>query len=232
MAAVIVSKEQLEKWYVRDNLTQKEIGEKLGCGNAAISMQLKKYGLRRNTVYSYLGQTFGMLTPIKLIKRDKHGHMVFECQCQCGNLLSVTGYSLKTNNTQSCGCTSRKRGKNHNNWQGYEDIPSTTISSLKKGALNRDLAWGISAKDMWNQYIKQHKRCSLTNLPIYFAETRKKYTLQTASLDRIDSKQGYLVSNIQWVHKNINKMKQNLSQIDFIEFCRYVTEYNGDMNVT
>ena len=58
-------------------------------------------------------------------------------------------------------------------------------------------------------------------MPIVFAnsieEHKNGYT--TASLDRIDSSKGYTKSNIQWVHKDINKMKSDFSMLRFLELC-------------
>lgn len=33
-----------------------------------------------------------------------HGRTAWECQCDCGNILRVTGNALQRNNTKSCGC--------------------------------------------------------------------------------------------------------------------------------
>jgi hypothetical protein len=48
---------------------------------------------------------------------------------------------------------------------------------------------------------------------------------KTASLDRIDSSKGYITGNLQWLHKDINWMKNSFSQEDFIKLCRDVTRY-------
>lgn len=49
-------------------------------------------------------------------------------------------------------------------------------------------------------------------------------TTGTASLDRIDSSKGYIKGNIQWVHKDINKMKNNYNQAYFINLCALVVD--------
>lgn len=49
----------------------------------------------------------------------------------------------------------------------------------------------------------------------------------TASLDRTNSYKGYLKNNVKWVHKTVNKMKQNLSEEEFIYFCKLVTDYDN-----
>lgn len=49
---------------------------------------------------------------------------------------------------------------------------------------------------------------------------------QTASLDRIDNTKGYTEDNVQWVHKIINKMKSDLTQEDFIMWCKRINNEN------
>ena len=48
----------------------------------------------------------------------------------------------------------------------------------------------------------------------------------TASLDRIDSSKGYTTDNIQWVHKDINIMKNDYGNDYFIEICKKVAKNN------
>jgi hypothetical protein len=45
-------------------------------------------------------------------------------------------------------------------------------------------------------------------------------------LDRIDSSQGYVSGNVQWVHTIINFMKTSLPQREFIRWCRLVTDHS------
>ena len=84
---------------------------------------------------------------------------------------------------------------------------------------------------MWDLYLKQNKKCALTGLDICFGiygndklgGTRP----QTASLDRIDSTKGYLVGNVQWVHKDINNIKQDYSVDELIEYCDLIIKHKN-----
>lgn len=71
-------------------------------------------------------------------------------------------------------------------------------------------------------YTKQNGKCALSDLEIRFPSFGEKATSQTASLDRINSDLGYIKNNIQWVHKDINKMKWELSQDRFLELCKLI----------
>ena len=49
----------------------------------------------------------------------------------------------------------------------------------------------------------------------------------TASLDRIDSSKGYTKDNVQWVHKDINYIKRDLSDSEFITLCKKVATHRA-----
>lgn len=67
---------------------------------------------------------FGRLTVIKrvedYVQQNGHRTVMWLCKCNCGNKLIVQGSSLKSGNTQSCGCLSKEvvseTHKKHNNY--------------------------------------------------------------------------------------------------------------------
>jgi hypothetical protein len=59
-------------------------------------------------------------------------------------------------------------------------------------------------------------RCSRVHAP---------YLDNTASLDRIDSSLGYVRGNVQWLHKDVNWMKNTLDQDRFIELCKAIVNH-------
>ena len=61
----------------------------------------------------------------------------------------------------------------------------------------------------------------MSGLEILFPETTKERW--TASLDRKDSRKGYIKGNVQWLHSDINLMKQGIEQEKFIDMCRLIS---------
>lgn len=52
-----------------------------------------------------VGEKFGKLTVIALNEeKSKKGILVWDCQCDCGNKISVRGGNLKNGHSKSCGC--------------------------------------------------------------------------------------------------------------------------------
>ena len=59
-----------------------------------------------------IGQKFGKLTVLRDSgKRASNGGILWECQCDCGNIVNVIGSNLtrKKHPTQSCGCKTNSK---------------------------------------------------------------------------------------------------------------------------
>ena len=145
-----------------------------------------------------------------------------KCKCDCGNVRNVSCYTLiKGTSTQCLTCgNSLKKDKNPS-WKGFGDIPGKLISKLKRDAKTRGLEFNITIEDLDKKIKSQKYKCALTGV-----ELSTNYKSMTASVDRIDSSIGYVIDNIQWVHKDINMMKRNHSEEYFINLCKMVVDYH------
>lgn len=85
-----------------------------------------------------IGQTFGKLTVIEFIGRFrspglKQAFMVWNCQCECGEIKQVRGCHLGDGHTQSCGCLVREGNSNR-----QHSMSSTRVfgiwCDMRKGA--------------------------------------------------------------------------------------------------
>jgi len=104
----------------------------------------------------------------------------------------------------------------------YKEISTKYFSTIKHGAKSRNLELTITTEDIHNLWILQNKKCALSGLRIDFYKSND--IKNTASVDRIDSNKGYLLDNIQIVHKDLNKMKMEFSQEHFIAVCKLVAK--------
>lgn len=58
------------------------------------------------------GQQFGLLTVLhRAEKKNKGRHVIWLCQCKCGNLKEVNSSDLVTGHTSSCGCIKASTGE-------------------------------------------------------------------------------------------------------------------------
>ena len=84
----------------------------------------------------------------------------------------------------------------------------------------------LTLEDLKEQWEKQSGICPYTGINLILPSVTKEYTkINLASLDRIDSSKGYIEGNIQWVHKDVNWMKQDYSNDYFLNMCRTINDY-------
>jgi hypothetical protein len=104
--------------------------------------------------------------------------------------------------------------QNNPRWRGYKELTGVWLSEYRHGAETRNLAWDITPEDIWSQWIHQDGRCVYTGWLLTHGKD--------ASLDRINSAIGYVAGNIQFVHKDINRLKWNLDNDYFMQLCQAV----------
>ncbi|WP_394998897.1 hypothetical protein [Acinetobacter sp.] len=163
------------------------------------------------------GSLLVMYRDMSFIKR-----IFWVCKCDCGGFKSIAAKHLKNGSIKTCGASAHRANKNSPSWKGYEEICGKYFTQVQRGAKNRKFLFDISINDMWQQAIKQDKKCALSGLSLDFDTNAK----GNASLDRIDSTKGYTKENIQWVDKRINLMKMHIPQSEFIILCKLIANQN------
>lgn len=176
-------------------------------------------GKRKNLV----GKVYEKLTVIQFNGTDAWNKAEWLCQCECGKTVVVGVSSLNRGHTKSCGCL-RNIGNKTRLWKGHGDISGDSFSSIKRGALSRNLKFDITIEYIWKLYQKQNAKCALTNLDITLYKHKRTGIRATASLDRIDNTKGYIEGNVQWVHKHVNICKHTYSNEEFIQICNQVSK--------
>jgi hypothetical protein len=178
-----------------------------------------------------LGQRFGLLTVVEERPPTPVGHSTWLCRCDCGKEVVRTSTSMKRSQFSSCGCWHRE-GVDSPLYRGVGEISGNWFwSVIYRSASGRKSRYAIERKleiDIqfaWDLFLKQDRKCALSGIVLTFPKTSKKEDMKasTASLDRIDSLDGYTKENIQWVHKDINRMKNVFPNDHFIKMCTLVS---------
>ena len=168
------------------------------------------------------GQVFGNLTVMSVHR--VHWLNVgasWKCLCSCGTTRVVNASRLLNGHTKSCGCLSKNR------WTGEGDISGHFWSDITRNAHSRNLEVTVTLEGIWNLFLKQNRNCAISGVPLYFEHEmgNRMRDDKTASLDRIDSSKGYVEGNVQWIHKNLNAMKSDLSDQELIAWCKTIADY-------
>lgn len=191
---------------------------------------MKKHGYG----YRYIpkkGDKFSKWTVIDnkviMIGKEPRKSRAITCKCECGNIKIVRILSLIHGRTKGCNCIAGDK-KTKAIREAVGTLSRTQYTQFKHTATRRDISWELNMRFLWNLFIKQNKKCALSGveLKLDILIPRKNKT-NTASLDRIDSTKSYTKKNVQWVHKDINKMKSNFTDKEFIELCTLVYKYNN-----
>lgn len=222
----MIDKDYLQREYVDKKRSAKEIGIEVGKSDTQVRYWVRKHGLpihpRGGTLFtkSLVGQTFGDLKVLKQLKGNGNC-AIWECECSCGNLTKVKSPYLRRLEIKSCG-----KCKEHYNWKGCGELSGHYFAIIKTGANKRKIPFSLCIQELWELFLKQNRECALSGDKLHFARSYGA-TEQTASLDRIDSSKGYTIDNVQWIHKEAQTMKWNLSEDRFFDRLKKIYEKRG-----
>lgn len=220
-----MKKEELEKKYLLENKTTRQIAEDYKVTKTAILYWLKKYNIpRRNEgrkAIDFSNQKIGNLQILYRVPSKSHD-VKWQCICDCGYSFTVGSGALIDKQSSCYLCRNIRLAEIKKT--GYEEISIAYFNNIKRSAKNRNIDFDLKIQDLWALYLKQEKKCALSNLPINFRKRSKDTINNTASLDRVNSKNGYNINNVQWIHKDINRMKNSYSQEYFINICKLIAE--------
>ena len=150
---------------------------------------------------------------------------VVKCKCtKCNKEFEATFTNVYKGRYRSCGCTRHKIGPDNYKWKGHGEISLSVFKSLQRGAKLRNLSFEVDLPYLWQLFLSQNRRCALSNVEIHFTVSRL-LSAGNASLDRIDASKGYIEGNLQWVHVDVNFMKQSMTNDSFLHWIKTIYEF-------
>jgi len=158
---------------------------------------------------------------LTIIKEDGKidNYKAVVCQCRCGNIIRCKKTLINSGRKKSCGCMiteSEFVSKNIMRMYWVAIIANANI---------RGIHVKITPADLEEQINKQNFKCALSGLDIVLPKSSDDFLITrewTASLDRINSNKYYIKNNIQFIHKDINKMKMDLEENIFLAYCQAI----------
>ena len=222
------------KDYTYSNETKKGIRWKVKCEECEEEYEISETSFlakknqncdqHSHSYINLIGKRFGKLTVIGkdeeyyISPKHKNKYIRWICECDCGNTHSVMVGTLNAKKATQCKeCYYKSYSLN-----GY--ISNRYIARIKRNAKKRNLYFDkkIDREYLWNLFLKQNKKCALSNLSIHFAKTIKQQDCNrgtTASIDRIDSSIGYELDNIQLTVNPFNHFKNSYTLEEYYRMC-------------
>lgn len=186
-------------------------------------------------IKNIIGQRFGRLLVYSMSEeRGRRGQIKWNCLCDCGNKHSVTGESLRSGKSRSCGCLLIESRKSKLNRE--EALLRNLYSHIKTRYKKR---YGDKILDFDKFVELSKKNCHYCNeKPSHFINDyrhdkdkhgRLKKVSDTVvfynGLDRIDSNIGYLEENVVPCCKRCNIAKSNFDYNSFLNWVEKVYKH-------
>ena len=88
-------------------------------------------------------------------KRTKDGHVSWICQCDCGNTVIVSGKSLRTGVTKSCGCILKENTASRFKTHGKTGSPTyiTWLCMKRRCSYAKDKSYKNSTQRLPNKIL-------------------------------------------------------------------------------
>lgn len=216
----------LRREYTYKKQTIKQVAEKLKCTPYYVSKALRFFRISirppncASKPLDLNGERVGSLVLGPIKKRVK-GVIYRECVCDCGDVLLLPSGHVSD---------IRKRGgRRCYKCERIHNIPNSLWTRIELAAISRNLPYEVDREYLYNLHKKQKGKCVFTGWDIPFPKYIKDFAKgrMVVSLDRINSKKGYIKGNLQWVHKDINMLKMHRLDEDFIRICKAVSDWNS-----
>lgn len=101
---------------------------------------------------------------------------------------------------------------------------SRLLSGCKTRTLKNNIPFDLTKEQLIELFEKQNGKCALSNLEMQTVIKAGKNPFNV-SIDRIKPGRAYSLSNIRLVCNSINTMRSNLSDEEFLSFCKAVVDY-------
>jgi hypothetical protein len=177
-----------------------------------------------------IGEKFNHLTIIKFshfqIRKNSRNYFYYLCKCDCGKEKIIIKDSIVNGDTKSCGCYRIKMaGIAHRHHKGIASL-SRIYDLYKNRAKRKNILFALSLEEFKEITSQNCYYCGIK--PNQFIANHKKHyygIYKYNGLDRINSKYGYIKTNVASCCKYCNFAKNDLSITKFYKHIKKIYEH-------
>lgn len=172
------------------------------------------------------GKKIGRLTVLKESEtRTKHGMVMWECRCDCGNIRNIPGTTLRSGKSNSCGCILLEKIRLKPGEAAFNKLYAGYIL----GAKQRDLDFSLTKEKFKELTSSNCYYCGIgTSNECGNGKYKKSQffgNYKYNGIDRVDNKAGYIEDNCVPCCFKCNQMKLALSQEDFLDHINKIVKF-------
>lgn len=187
----------------------------------------------QHSIKNEIGKKYGRLTVIKKSDEKNDKGALWICQCDCGNIITVTGGNLRSGQVKSCGCYMIDRTREVNR----KDITGQKFGKLLALSVNEEESKKIKAT-MWNCQCDCGEKTVKRLTELTSGQVKSCGCLKTSFVE------GYIEDLL--IKGNINYIKEfcfgdlktprnGIPRFDFAIFNKYnelikIIEYDGEQH--
>lgn len=183
-----------------------------------------------------IGNKYGRLMVIKMLdEKGNRGQLKYLCKCDCGKSHIVTGESLRSGKSKSCGCLKKdfiEKNKFKRNMDRENAMLKIQYSHIKRRNKSKGFIDILSFDDF----------CRLSRMKCYYCDAEYSRVIEDRycemkekgkisdtilkinGLDRVDSSKGYAIDNVVPCCVTCNTAKNKMTQKEFKEWIKTVYE--------
>lgn len=174
-----------------------------------------------------VGNRYGKLMVIREAGRNKVGRVLWQCRCDCSNEVIITGTNLRSGVTKSCGCLRNEIfTRNAKILPPGQSCFNVLYRDYKNSAKKRELSFELTKEDF----------SFLTKMNCFYCGVEPKQIIRKErhngiyiynGIDRIDSDRGYTIDNVVPCCGRCNKMKLDMTTLEFLGHIKEIVSYRG-----
>jgi len=173
------------------------------------------------------GHRSGFLEVIGFSHSDKW-KMYWRCKCDCGKKITLPTTALTSKNAyKSCGRCHLLRQPDE------VTVKKHVLLKYKNGAVSRELAWRLSDNVAWTLVRDHCYWCGAApEIRKMWKTDRRHRTIEYPlnGIDRLDSRKGYVTSNVVTSCVQCNRAKSDLRSQEFLEHIAIIVNYQNKIS--
>lgn len=177
-----------------------------------------------------IGKTFGRLTVLSECKqRNKHGKIVYKCECECGNIVYAHGHLLRNGGVKSCGCLLKE---NMSKGRVTHGKSYTRLYHILKGM--KDRCYRTNYKYYKHYGGRGIRVCNewLDDFMNFYNWAMNNGYRDNLSIDRIDNDENYSPDNCRWVdQKTQNNNKRDCVYLKYDGKTQTITQWADELKL-